>query len=172
MTPRSRYQLAAVARPLDTRSVQAEIDHVVLWVEDPLRAVAFYRDVVGFEALRVAEYEAKSVPFPSVRVSPRSVIDFAPRRMAAPVNGMARKAGLTNDAAGHCLNHLCLAMSRGDFDALRARLRAAGVDSSFTLTDAFGARGKAPDTFYFADPDGNVVEARYYDEPAADSAAG
>ena len=32
------------------------------------------------------------------------------------------------------------------------------------MKQSFGARGLAPQTFYFGDPDGNVLEARYYDE--------
>ena len=32
------------------------------------------------------------------------------------------------------------------------------------MKSSFGARGLAPHTFYFGDPDGNVLEARYYEE--------
>jgi glyoxylase I family protein len=148
--------------------MEADIDHIVLWCEDPLRSVAFYRDVVGFEPLRLAEYEAKAAPFPSVRLSPRAVIDLMARRMAPRINEMARGIGVTGDAAGHPHNHVCLAMSREDYEALRARLTAAGVDTSFGLKEAFGARGGAASTFYFSDPDGNILEARYYgpEQPA------
>ena len=147
--------------------MQADIDHVVLWVEDPLRSVAFYEGILGFVPLRVEEYAARKVPFPSVRLSPVSVLDFAPRAMASAVNGLARKAGLSQDAAGTLTNHLCLAMAQADFVALRARLETAGIDTSFTLNDSFGARGGAPETFYFADPDGNVIEARHYGDAVA-----
>jgi hypothetical protein len=33
---------------------------------------------------------------------------------------------------------------------------------SALMEKSFGARGLAPETFYFPDPDGNVIEARYY----------
>jgi len=65
-------------------------------------------------------------------------------------------------SAGHRVNHVCLAMSEADFTALRARLAANEVAVSTTMQQSFGARGLAPEAFYFRDPDGNVVEARYY----------
>lgn len=48
------------------------------------------------------------------------------------------------------------------YEALRARLDAAGIAVPVTMKDSFGARGHAPEAFYFADPDGNVLEARWY----------
>lgn len=78
------------------------------------------------------------------------------------LNAVGRKHGLEVEAAGHPIHHLCFAMSHAEFDALRERLQTQGVDTSFGLNNSFGARGHAPHTFYFADPDGNVLEARYY----------
>jgi len=46
---------------------------------------------------------------------------------------------------------------------LDRRLQAAGVDTSARLNRTYGARGWAPQGYYFCDPDGNVVEARYYE---------
>lgn len=145
--------------------MRADLDHIVLWVSDPTASVEFYRAVVGLEPLRVAEFQAKSAPFPSVRLSERSVIDLAPRAMATPLNGMGRKVGLRTDAAGHPVHHVCIAVEHADFDALRERVKAAGVPT-FALKEAFGARGPAPEAFYFCDPDENVIEARWY-EPSS-----
>ena len=61
------------------------------------------------------------------------------------------------------VNHVCLAMSKSEYDALDRRLQAEGVDTSARLNRTYGARGWAPQGYYFADPDGNVVEARYYE---------
>jgi extradiol dioxygenase family protein len=65
-------------------------------------------------------------------------------------------------SAGHPVNHLCLAMSEAEFAALRERLAARAVATSAVMEQSFGARGLAPKAFYFRDPDGNVIEARYY----------
>jgi extradiol dioxygenase family protein len=78
---------------------------------------------------------------------------FAPRLNAFPG---------AEGSAGNKVNHVCLAMSRQEFVALRGRLDAQGVAVPVTMTDSFGARGSAPEAIYFADPDGNVLEARYY----------
>ena len=41
-----------------------------------MRSLSFYEQVVGLEPLRVEEFKAKKAAFPSVRLSPRSVIDL------------------------------------------------------------------------------------------------
>jgi glyoxylase I family protein len=111
----------------------------------------FYSRVVGLTPLRLDEFEAGQAPFPSVRVSEDSIIDLMPVQMAA------------DDSAGHPVNHVCLALSKPEFDALDQRLQAEGVDTRKRLRHSFGAQGWAPETYYFADPDGNVLEARYYE---------
>ena len=63
--------------------MHAKLDHVVFWSDDPLRAVAFYQEVVGLEPVRLEEFRAGQAPFPSLRVSPESVIDVM-ARVAAP----------------------------------------------------------------------------------------
>ena len=47
--------------------MQADLDHVVLWVADPLRAVTFYTEVVGLTPLRVDEFRAGKAPFRATR---------------------------------------------------------------------------------------------------------
>ncbi len=126
------------------------LDHIVLWTKDPRAAVDFYTRVVGLAPVRFSEFEAGEAPFPSVRVWENSLIDLMPLEMA-------------RGSAGHPVNHVCLAFSRAEYDALDARLQAARVDTSARRDDNFGAQGWAPQAFYFADPDGNVVEARYYE---------
>jgi glyoxylase I family protein len=139
------------------------LDHVVLWVEDPLRSVAFYEGVVGLAGVRVDEFRAGKAPFPSVRISEGAILDLMAKRMAPMLNAMASaKAPVTASSAGHPVNHVCLAMSEAEYTALRARLTAHGIDTSAQMTGSFGARGFAPQAYYFHDPDGNVLEARYY----------
>lgn len=119
----------------------------------------FYSRVVGLAPVRFAEFEAGDAPFPSVRVCEDSVIDLLPQASAAGTESMTRIAG----SAGHPVNHVCIALSKSEYDALDQRLQAEGVDTSVRLSPAFGAQGWAPQGFYFADPDGNVLEARYYE---------
>jgi len=134
------------------------LDHVVLWVEDPLRAVAFFAEVVGLPGVRVEEFRAGAVGFPSVRVDDGTIIDLMPRAAAPRVNAIPGAAG----TAGHPTNHVCLALSEAALGALAARLAAHGTPVGHHMTNQYGARGQAPKAFYFKDPDGNVLEARHY----------
>ncbi|MFI2199378.1 VOC family protein [Streptomyces sp. NPDC020192] len=136
------------------------LDHVVLWVTDPVAAARFYADAVGLEPVRLAEYIEGKVPFPSVRVNEETILDLAPHTLV----GRMRMLPGAADSAGHPVNHVCLALPAEAFDALRARLERHGVPLSDIGHDLSGARGNAPRTFYFRDPDGNVFEARHYDE--------
>ncbi|OEJ38542.1 dioxygenase [Streptomyces agglomeratus] len=139
---------------------ETHLDHVVLWVNDPLASVEFYEKTVGVTGERVAEFAEGKVPFPSVRVSARSLFDLAPLTMAGSMNAIPGAEG----TAGHPVNHVCLAMDRAAFEALHGRLRESGVPVSPYSHNSFGARGAAPRSFYFRDPDGNIIEARHYDE--------
>jgi catechol 2,3-dioxygenase-like lactoylglutathione lyase family enzyme len=134
------------------------LDHVVLWVEDPLRSVEFFERVVGLAGVRVPEFREEAAPFPSVRVSEDTILDLMPRAAAPAVSAVTGAAG----TAGHLINHVCLAMSEEEFERLRARLTAHGTPPSHEMERSFGARGLAPRAFYFRDPDGNIFEARYY----------
>jgi len=138
--------------------MNATLDHVVFWSDDPLRAVDFYTRVVGLTPVRVAEFQAGTAPFPSVRISPSAILDLMARIAAPMVDAMAGAEA----SAGHRVNHVCLAMSESDFHALRGRLEVSGVGISNIIEQSFGAQGQAPQAFYFRDPDGNVLEARYY----------
>ena len=135
------------------------MDHVVLWVEDPARSAEFYETVVGLPAVRLDEFRAGKVAFPSVRVSEESIIDLMARRMAPAVDAIS---GASDGSAGNPVNHVCLSMSEAEFESLRERLAAASVSVSQFMESSFGAQGLAPRAFYFRDPDGNVLEARYY----------
>jgi glyoxylase I family protein len=135
------------------------LDHIVLWTRDPRAAMDFYSRVIGLAPVRFSEFGAGEAPFPSVRVCEESIIDLIPVANAASTESMSRVAG----SAGHPVNHVCLAMSKAEYDALDQRLQAEGVDTSARLSPTFGARGWGPQGYYFADPDGNVLEARYYE---------
>ena len=87
-----------------------------------------------------------------MRVCEDSIIDLMPLEMASGIGPLAK----FESSAGLAVR------IQSEYQALDRRLQAAGVDTSARLTRTYGARGWAPHAYYFADPDGNVVEARYY----------
>ncbi|WP_198653591.1 VOC family protein [Actinocorallia populi] len=133
-----------------------ELDHIVLWVADPIRSAEFYATVLELTPLRLQEFRDGTAPFPSVRVSAGTIIDLAPLPLAAGLNAAGE------GTAGHPVNHLCLNLDHDGYLALKDRLAAHGIPVPLTMKDSFGARGHAPETLYFTDPDRNVIEARYY----------
>ncbi len=133
------------------------IDHVVLWVESPKRALDFYVDVVGLDAVRAQEFEDGTAAFPSVRLNDSTILDLMATESAPAVSEFTRGA-----AAGHPINHICLAMDAMEFSRLTARLVANGVELSPGAKPSFGAQGPAEDSIYFSDPDDNVIEIRHY----------
>ncbi|MFH8975573.1 VOC family protein [Streptomyces sp. NPDC017890] len=134
------------------------LDHVVLWVRDPVAAADFYEKTLGLEPLRVAEYAAGTVSFPSVRLNDETILDLAPRSLAERM----RVVPGADRSAGHPVNHICLSLPPHDFEALRTRLEEQSIPVSELSYDSYGARGLARRSFYFGDPDGNIVEARHY----------
>jgi hypothetical protein len=57
------------AENLKKNPMQAKLDHVVLWVAEPLRSLEFYERVGGLIPVRADEFREGKAPFPSVRVS-------------------------------------------------------------------------------------------------------
>ena len=122
-----------------------ELDHVVLNVADVERSLAWYTELLGLDGVRVDEWRAGDVPFPSVRVNAGCIIDL-----------FATDDPTVGDGN---MNHFCFRADRGDVDAIVA-------DCRFTVVDGpgprFGARGDGW-SVYVTDPDGNTVEVRSYD---------
>jgi catechol 2,3-dioxygenase-like lactoylglutathione lyase family enzyme len=135
------------------------LDHVVLWVTDPLKTARWLMEIVGFGPVRVDEYERGESPFPSVRVNDNSIIDLSPIADAPAVNEMTK----TPDSSGFPVNHVCIALSsRDEYEQLAQRFEAAGVDTSARRQVTYGARAYAPEAFYIRDTDNNTLEFRYY----------
>ncbi|MEU7825452.1 VOC family protein [Catellatospora sp. NPDC049111] len=116
-------------------------DHLVLNVTDVERALGFYCGLLGLEPVRVEQWRAGQVGFPSVRVTADTIIDL-----------VRRPRGESN------VDHLCLVVDPLDWHAVIA----SGV---FTVLEGpvqrFGARGTAT-SLYVQDPDHNTVELRWY----------
>ena len=118
-----------------------DLDHIVLVSGDVERTLAWYHEMLGLEPVRVEEWRRGEVFFPSVRVNATTILDLIP---GVPVDGR--------------LDHFCLVVEPTDFDALAASGRFDVVDGP---ARRFGARGDAT-SLYVRDPDGAVVELRYY----------
>ncbi|WP_207916346.1 VOC family protein [Micromonospora sp. KC723] len=118
-----------------------EFDHLVLNVEDVERSLAFYCGVLGLEPVRVEQWRGGRIAFPSVRVTPDTIIDL-----------VRRDRGESN------VDHICLVVDPLDWHEV--------VDSGvFTVLEGpvgrYGARGEAV-SLYVQDPDRNTVELRWY----------
>jgi hypothetical protein len=79
------------------------------------------------------------VPFPSVRVSPETIVDLFPA-----------------ERTGENVNHFCLVIEPTDLDVLADQF-----PGSVRREGLFGAQGFAS-SVYVNDPDGNVIELRHY----------
>ncbi|MEU4423497.1 VOC family protein [Actinoplanes sp. NPDC024001] len=120
-----------------TKITVTAFDHLVLNVADVERSLAFYCGKLGLAPVRVDEWRAGRVPFPSVRITADTIIDL----VAAPRHASN-------------VDHLCLVVEPFD-----------GLAGQFTVLEGpvqrFGARGTAT-SIYVSDPDGNTVELRWY----------
>lgn len=134
------------------------IDHVVLWVDDPTKSLDFYVNIVGLRPVRRQEFEEGTASFPSVRLNDLTILDLMSRETLSKVQDFT---GGSN-AGGAPINHVCFSMNSEDYSALRARLIAQEIELTSGGERAFGAQGPAERSEYFSDPDGNVIEIRHY----------
>nr|WP_249419789.1 VOC family protein [Rhabdothermincola salaria] len=117
------------------------LDHVVLNVADARRSLAWWRDLLGAEAVRLEEWEAGDAPFLSVRLDATTIIDL-----------------FETERTGVNADHLCVVVEGGDL----AEVAASGTfDVLGAPATLFGAQGWGTG-LYVRDPDGNTVELRTY----------
>jgi len=131
------------------------MDHIVLNVQDEEQMIAFYSEVMMFTSERLKEYRAGEVPFPSVRINADTIIDLFPKKMWQ--KSFAVTQGHNN------LNHFCISLSKEMWVDLTERLKANNVDIEQGPVPRWGAHGTGI-SIYFRDPEGNLVEARYYED--------
>jgi glyoxylase I family protein len=124
------------------------LDHVVLRVADLARARAFYCDLLGCtverwqEALGLLQLRAGA-----------SLIDLV------TLDGeIGRSGGAAPGAEGRNMDHFCLRIAPFDATALRAALKAHGIEAG-EVVQRYGAEGSGP-SLYIRDPDGNTVELK------------
>lgn len=130
------------------------LDHIVLNCTDVEKVVDFYRKVFGFLPERLEMYRAGSVPFPSLRINPDTIIDFFPGTLWA--SEKPREDRSSN------LNHFCLSVGEGDFIRLQERLASLAVAIEQGPVERWGAHGTGI-SIYFRDPEFNLIEVRYYE---------
>jgi catechol 2,3-dioxygenase-like lactoylglutathione lyase family enzyme len=130
------------------------MDHIVLNVEDDEKMIVFYSKVLRFAPERLSEYRAGEVPFPSVRINSDTIIDLFPKKIWQK----RARAGKGREN----LNHFCLALSKETWENLLERLKANNVDIEEGPASRWGAHGTGT-SIYFRDPEGNLIEARYYE---------
>jgi catechol 2,3-dioxygenase-like lactoylglutathione lyase family enzyme len=119
-----------------------ELDHIVLVVSDLERALAWYQRHAGLASVNVDAWRAGQAFFPSLRVNEGTIVDFV--------------EGDPTGARGH-LDHICFVVSEDDVASIAADAELEVVDRG----ERSGARG-AGQSVYVRDPDGLLVEFRYY----------
>lgn len=120
------------------------IDHVVLVCADIERTLAWWRDELGLQPLRLEEWRAGEAPFPSLRVSDTTIIDFVPGKRT-----------------GENVAHVAVVVDVGG-GRLPVLAEERGWDVVVPVNNAlYGARGIGTG-IYVRDPEGNIVELRTY----------
>jgi catechol 2,3-dioxygenase-like lactoylglutathione lyase family enzyme len=124
----------------------AQLDHLILLVNDRGRSIEFYNQILGFP------YEGDREPFAVIRVNAHLTLQLA-------------AWGTTGGT------HLAFAMSRPEFDAVFDRVRQTGIPygDSFQSVgnmrgpgDEAGARGPGKAVYVF-DPNKHLIEVRHYE---------
>ena len=128
------------------------LDHVAINVRDIDRALDFYCNVLGLEAVRVDEFKSGKVTFPSVRISSGTVLDFMP----IPDDADAQPSESTTVEA---MNHLCMVTSEAGFNELTKSLEAHAVAVEQRPVTRWGAKVNGT-SVYLLDPAGTRVEVR------------
>lgn len=116
------------------------LDHIVLVVSDIDVALDWYMRHAGLSSVNVEEWREGKAIFPSLRVNEATIIDFV--------------AGEPGSARGH-VDHICFVVGQDDLTTIAAELEV--VDQG----ERSGARGMGQ-SVYVRDPDGLLVEFRYY----------
>ena len=123
------------------------IDHVVFLVDDLDRAVKWYADILGCQP----GYSYPKVGMEQVWCGNALIVLWDTTHPGAT-------SAIPPVAGGRNVDHVCIALSPFDHDAMRAHLAAHSVD---VVLEAFhgGARGMG-NSFYVRDPFGNKLELK------------
>ncbi len=128
-----------------------EMDHIVLRCRDVDASLRFYNEVLGMEILRLDEFKAGNIRFPSARLNADTIIDFFPSPDQPPIG----KDGIKNQ------DHFCMVIEPQDMEALKSKCLSLGIEVQQGPGTRWGAHGNGT-SLYIYDPDDNVVELRHY----------
>ena len=145
-----RLRTDPTANPEDMPAMLAirDLDHLVLRVRDLERMLGFYCGVLGC----TVERRRDDIGLVQLRAG-RAMLDLV------PVDGpLGRAGGAAPGAEGRNLDHFCFRVEPFDEAAIRAHLKAQGVEAG-PAEMRFGAEGEGP-SIYVTDPEGNVVELK------------
>ena len=136
-----------------------KMDHIVINVVDIDKMLKFYTEVLQMTGERLEEFEEHKVPFPSVRLNKDTIIDLFPKPLWEKTN--------PKDVCRPNLNHFCLSTDKVSWESLQSRLEQNGVAIDDGPVKRWGAHGSGV-SMYFRDPEGNLIEVRYYAEDDID----
>jgi catechol 2,3-dioxygenase-like lactoylglutathione lyase family enzyme len=121
------------------------IDHIVVVCSDVERTMGWWQRELGLEPLGHDEWRAGRAPFPSLRLSASTIVDF-----------------VSGERTGENVAHVAVTVDVGG-DELAALAEERGWDVAAPLNRSLsGARGIGAG-IYVRDPSGNVIELRTYD---------
>ena len=126
--------------------VVAGLAEVVLWVSDMEKALSFYRDLFGLEVISPAHIPNKFLRAGMGADGVPEMIVLVPH----PDQSMV----FPREKARRVLHHLAFRVEAPEYDGLRDRLVAAGIEVRSGVHPVL----KGVRTFYADDPDGNEVE--------------
>ena len=126
-----------------------DADHTNWRVRDVERSLGFYRDLLGLEPFGLEEYERGEHPLVSLRVTPTFILHLRPDPSFETIS-----------TGGY--DHLALVVEGTSLDALAEHLTEAGVEIERTSENVVGARGTG-EALYVRDPDGYLIELKFYD---------
>lgn len=124
----------------------AGLAEVVLWVRDMDAALHFYRDLFGLELISPPEQPIRFLRADDADDGVPEMIVLVPHPEAA--------AAFPREKAKRVLHHLAFRVEARQYDALRARLAAEGLEVRGGIHPVL----KGVRTFYVDDPDGNECE--------------
>ena len=124
--------------------------HLAFPVHDLAAARAFYRDVLGCAEGRSSE---QWIDF-----------DFGGHQIVAHLDPAATPVAIANEVDGHHVPvpHFGIVLTMADWQALAARVEAAGIPFGIAPHVRFAGQAGEQATMFFRDPSGNALEFKAF----------